>query len=142
MINQEPGANQNEKPTAGYRGGLVYRQEYGYKLITMTVSLYTNEQSKVVSHAYDLDITEEAEHIPSGPPLAAVDLYHFPVTDDTVITLTITSQEQKQQARYTIHSTGIEEDSPFLWLDIVRSPESISDQSFQPYHDLEIYFEA
>jgi len=33
--------NQNEKPAAGYRGSLVYQQEYSYKLITLMVGLRT-----------------------------------------------------------------------------------------------------
>ena len=90
MSNQEPGADQNEKPATGYRGALFYRQEYGYKLITMTIILYIpDEQSCVVSRVYDLDITEEAKYILATLPLAAVDVYHFPVTDGTDIKLTI-----------------------------------------------------
>ena len=66
--------SQNEKSTAGYRGRLVYQQEYGYKLITMTISLHTpDERSIVTTRGYDLTITEEAEHIPSGPPFTTLD---------------------------------------------------------------------
>jgi hypothetical protein len=126
--------NQNEKPATGYRGGLVYRQEYGYKLITMTISLRTHdEHSRVVSCASGLDITEEAEHIPSIAPLAAVDLYHFAATDGTEILLTIKSQAGEHQARYTVQPDGVQEDSPFLWLDLVRSSESIP--RLLPNHD-------
>jgi len=107
------------------------------------VSLHTpDEQSHVVTHAYDLDIREEAEHLPARPPLAAVDVYHFPATDGTEITLTIKSQEQERQAHYTIHDTGVTEDSAFLRLDIIQSNESINDPTFQPYPDLENHFEV
>jgi hypothetical protein len=95
MPNQESPIKQSERPGADYRGALVYRQEYGFKFITMTVSLRNlDEQSRVVSRAHDLDILEEAEHIPSSSPLlTAVDVYRFPVTDGTKIELTISSQE-------------------------------------------------
>jgi hypothetical protein len=127
MPNQEP-QNQSERPGADYRGALVYRQEHGYKFITMTVSIRSlDEQSRVVSRAADLDIVEEAEHIPSGSPLlSAVDVYHFPVTDETRIELTIISKAGERQAHYTVHAAGVEEDSSSpLWLDIVKSSESI-----------------
>ncbi|MBO0780053.1 MAG: hypothetical protein J2P37_14615 [Ktedonobacteraceae bacterium] len=138
MTNQEPRSSQNEKSTEGYRGALVYHQGYGYKLITMMVNLRTpDEQSRVVSYAHDLDIREEAEHIPSAPPLATVDVYHFMVTDDTTITLTIKSQTAGYQARYTVHPHGIEENSPFLWLDIIRSGDSVRDTKAQPSLDLD-----
>src|SRR5947209_5033336 len=115
---EEARINQNEKTTAGCRGKLVYQQEYSYKLITITISLHTpDEQSIVTTRGYDLTITEEAEHIPSGSPLTAVDLYQFPVTDGMEIMLTIKNQAEEHQARYTVHSAGVEEHSPFLWLD-------------------------
>jgi hypothetical protein len=66
-----------------YRGGFVYTQEYGYKTVTMTISVAPNEQSHVISHAHILPVTKEAEH------LQGVDLYHFAVTDGTQIQLTI-----------------------------------------------------
>ncbi len=107
-----------------YRGALVYRQEYGYKLITMMVNLLApDEQSFVVSHTYDLDVVEEAEHIPSSS-LTDVDVYHFAVTDGTEIELTIRDRKVMYTARYAVVSTGIEEHSSFLWLDIVASSES------------------
>lgn len=139
MTNHEPQTNQSKKPAAGYRGGFVYRQEYGYKLITMTISLHTpDKQSIVTTRAYGLDITEEAEHIPSGLPLAAVDLYHFAVTDGTKILLTIKSQAGEQQAHYTVQPNGIEENSPSLSLDLVRSSESVRTSKTPAYHDLDL----
>jgi hypothetical protein len=136
MPNQEPQITYGERPGADYRGALVYRQERGFKLITMTVSIRTlDEQSRVVSRSLDIDILEEAEHIPSGSQsLTAVDVYHFPVTDGTKIELTISSQTGERQAHYTVHSTGVEEDSPSpLWLDIVKSSESIKEHDVQSY---------
>jgi hypothetical protein len=67
MTNQQVAINQCQKPIEGYRGALVYRQEYGYKLITMMIDLRTpDERSRVTSWTYDLDIPEEAEHLPEG----------------------------------------------------------------------------
>jgi len=41
MENQRVVINQSQKPIGGYWGVLVYRQEYGYKLITMMIDLRT-----------------------------------------------------------------------------------------------------
>ena len=50
MIYQQLAVNQGQKLVEGYRGALVYRQEYGYKLITMMIDLYTpDERSCVIS---------------------------------------------------------------------------------------------
>jgi hypothetical protein len=118
--------SRNEKPAAGYRGSFVYQQEYGYMLITLMIHLHTpDEQSIVCTRASGLDIREEAEHLPSGSPLAAIDLYHFAATDGTEIFVTIKGHAGEQQARYLIHADAIEEDSPFLWLTLVRSSESV-----------------
>ena len=68
-----------------YRGALIYRQEDGYTLITMTVSVAPDEHSQVITYANNLPVREEAEH------LLGVDLYHFAVTNSTWIQLTITS---------------------------------------------------
>src|SRR6266568_2982477 len=88
MTNQQLAINQRQKPIEGYRGTLVYRQEYGYKLITMMIDLCTpDERSRVTSWAYDCDIPEEAAYLPTGSPLSAVDLYHFPATDGMEIEL-------------------------------------------------------
>lgn len=136
MPNQDLPIGQSERPGADYRGALVYRQEHGYTLITMLVSIRSlDEQSHIVSRALDIDIMEEAEHIPSGSALfTAVDVYHFPATDGMKIELTISSPAGKHQAHYTVHATGVEEDSPSpLWLDIVRSSESTGEHEVQPY---------
>jgi hypothetical protein len=114
MTDQQVASNQRQKSIEGYRGVLIYRQEYGYKLITMTVDLHTpDERSRVTSWAHDLDIPEEAEHLPIGSPLAAVDLYHFLATDGMEIELTIKCQGGEYTARYIVHATGIEERSSF-----------------------------
>ncbi len=143
MANQGPQINQSEKPTKDYRGSLVYRQEYGYKLITMSISIRTfGEQSRVISHAYDLDVEEEVEHFPSlSPFFTAVDVYHFPVTDGTNIELIISSHGGEHQARYTVHPTRVEEDSLYLWLDIVKSSESVEEHNIQPYHNSDCSFD-
>ncbi len=122
MINQQGAINQRQKPIERYRGALIYKQEYGYKLITMVIDLRTpDERSRVTSWTYDLDIPEEAEHLPAGSQLAAVDLYHFPATDGMEIELTIRSQAGEYIARYSVDATGIEEHSSFLWLDVVKA---------------------
>ncbi len=122
MLHQE---TTTEKRIVGYRGALVYRQEYGYKLLTLMIDLRTpDEQSRVVSRLGEIDLVEEAEHIPACLPLAAIDVYHFAVIDGTEIELTIRDQEVMYTARYTVVPTGIEEHPSFLWLDIVASSES------------------
>jgi hypothetical protein len=138
MTYQQSTSSQNEKPVEGYRGTLVYQQEYGYKFITIIIDLRTpDEQSMVRTRAYDLDITEEADHIPSTyPPLAAIDVYDFPAVDGTEIMLTVKSQTGERRARYTIHPDGVEEHSSFLWLSITRSSESVRDIKAQPLDEL------
>jgi hypothetical protein len=102
-----------------YRGGLVYTQEYGYKTVTMTISVAPDERSHVISHAYHLPVTEEAEHV------QAVDLYHFAVTDGTQIQLTLETPAGNKEAWYTVcPDTIVAEHSP-IDLDIVRSDDSI-----------------
>ena len=125
MTNQQRTINQSQKPVEGYRGMLVYHQEYGYKLITMIVGLLTpNEQSTVTTYDCGFTFTEEAEHIPSGPLLAAVDFYHFAVTEGTEIELTMRSPWGEDHAHYLVSPTDIQEHSPFLWLDVVKSSQS------------------
>jgi hypothetical protein len=138
MTYHQSASSRNEKTLEGYRGTLVYQQEYGYKFITMLISLRTpDEQSIVSTHAFDLDITEEADHIPSTcPPLAAIDVYDFPAVDGTEIMLTVKGQAGERRARYTIHPAGVEEHSSFLWLDIIRSDESVRDVQSQPLEEL------
>ena len=115
MTNQQGAFNQSQKSIERYRGALIYRQEYRYKLVTMMINLRTpDERSSVTSRVYDLDIPEEAEHLPAGSPLAAIDLYHFPVTDGMEIKLTIRSQAGTDTACYIVKTTGVEEHSSFL----------------------------
>lgn len=82
-INQEP---------EDYRGGLIYTQEYGYKMVIMIVNVAPDEQSQVISRAYDIPLSEEAEH------LQGVDLYSFAVTDETQIQLTINTPAESKEA--------------------------------------------
>jgi hypothetical protein len=147
MVDQE-GTKQNTETTKDHRGGLIYQQEHGYKLITMIVWLRTpDEQSHVVSREENMDFTEKANYIPSGQPLslsylhiAAIDMYHFSAIDGTEIELTISfpSGERQLQAHYTVHANGIEEDSPSIQLDIVRSGESIGDYHIQTHQEYDI----
>ncbi len=126
MGNQREAINQSQKPIEGYRRVLIYRQEYGYKLITVIIDLRTpDERSYVTSWAYGFDIPEEAEHLPVGSPLAAVDLYHFLATDGMEIELTIRSRAGEYKARYIVDDTGIEEHSSFLWLDVMKAREGV-----------------
>jgi hypothetical protein len=134
MVNQGP----------QYRGRLIYTQEYGYKLVTMKVKLSTDERSEIIIHCHYLDIREEAEHHYPFPPHNpdAMDVYSFPVADENEITLTITSQDgDEHQAHYTVHENGVDEDSQFFFLDIVRSRDGTDKHRFQPHHDLDIDFE-
>ncbi len=74
MTNQQGAFSQSQKSIERYRGALIYRQEYGYKLATIMIDLRTpDERNNVTSRVYDLDILEEAEYLPAGSPLAAVD---------------------------------------------------------------------
>lgn len=126
MTNQPLEINKRQKPIEGHRGTLVYRQEYGYKLITMMIDLRTpDERSRVTTWAYDFDIPEEAERLPTGSPLAAVDLYRFPATNGMEIELTIRSRHGEYAARYIVDGTGIEEHSSFLWLDVMRARDRL-----------------
>jgi hypothetical protein len=148
MTDEKLRTNQNIK-YLDHRGGLVYRQEHGYKLITMMVWLRTpDEQSCVVSRVGDLDIIEEADHIPSDSPLIslyprleAIDVYHFAVADGTEIELTIKDQSGERQVRYTVQAPGVlEEDSPSFQLDIVRSSESVRDHHIQTSQEHDVPF--
>ncbi len=125
MTNQGLKRSQRTKLTARYRGGFICRQEYGYKLITMIVNLLTPEgQSIATTCDCGFTFTEEAKHIPLGPPLTAVDLYHFAVTDGTEIELIIQSPREEYQTYYIVSLTDTQEDAPFLWLDIITSHSS------------------
>ena len=121
MASQRLGRSQSTKPTMGYRGRFMCRQQYGYKLITMVVNLLTpDEQSIVTTCDCGFTFAEEPEHIPSNSPLIAIDLYHFAVTDETEIALTIRSSQGEYCACYTVCPTGIQEYSPFFWLDVMK----------------------
>jgi hypothetical protein len=133
MTNHQGAVNQSQKPIEGHRGALIYRQEYGYKLITMMIDLHTSdERSSVTSRVYDLDIPEEAEYLPAGSPLAAIDLYHFPVIDGTEIELTIRSQVGTDTARYIVDATSIKEHSSFLWLDVMKARDGLRESLTPP----------
>lgn len=108
MIDQELQTNLEKEPL--YRGVLVYRNEYGYRLLTLMVDLYTpDEQSCVTSSLGEVELVEEVDCLPSCLPLAGIDIYHFAVVEGTEITLTITDHAEEHQARYTIHANGVEE---------------------------------
>jgi len=124
MITQKLGIAQGQKSTSQYRGTLVYRQECGYKLVTMLVDLQTcDEQSCVITRLGDFDLEERAEHIPASIPLIAIDFYNFPATDGTEIELTIQSQGKKQTARFIVDANGIQKQPSFLWLDVLKAGE-------------------
>jgi hypothetical protein len=134
MTDQQGAFNQSQKSIERYRGALIYRQEYGYKLVTMMVDLRTpDERSSVTSRVYDLDIPEEAEHLPAGSPLAAIDLYRFPVTDGMEIKLTIRSQAGTDTACYIVKTTGVEEHSSFLWLDVIKARDGLRERHTPPF---------
>src|SRR5260370_29105332 len=140
MTNQQVAINQRQKHIERCRGALIYKQEYGYKLITMMIDLRTpDERSRVTSWVYDFDILEEAEHLSAGSPLAAVDLYRFPVTDGMEIDLTISSQEGEYTARNLVTATCVEEHSSFLWLDVIRARDSLREhQTLLPDQDHDV----
>jgi len=103
-----------------YRGALVYRQEYGYKLVTMIISVAPDEQSYVTTLAHHMLLAEKAEH------LRGVDLYHFAVTDGTLIQLAIKMPAgRSKEAWYTIASDEVIVHCFPFRLDIVRSEESM-----------------
>jgi hypothetical protein len=117
MINQELTGIYQEPED--YRGSLVYTQKYGYKTVTMMIRIAPNERSHITSHAYNLPLTEEAEH------LQGIDLYHFTVTDGAQIQLTIDTSTGSKEAWYTVRpDTLVAEHSP-IEMDIVRSDESV-----------------
>ncbi len=102
-----------------YRGSIIYTQEYSYKTVTMTISIAPNEQSHVTSHAHNLLVTEEVEH------LQGVDLYHFAVTDETQVQLTIETSEGKKEAWYMVHPDDIIAEPSPVEMTLVRSEESV-----------------
>lgn len=130
MTSQQLGTTQNQKSVTEYRGSLVYRQEYGYKLITMLIDLCTcDEESSVLTRLDDFDLAERAEHIPASVPLIGIDFYHFPATDGTEIELTIKRQGKEYTARFLVEANGIQKQPSFLWLDIIKSSESAQIQN-------------
>src|SRR5215467_2327832 len=103
-------ADVNHQEPNDYRGALVYRQEDGYKMVTMTVSVGPNEQSHVTSHAYNLPVSEEVEH------LQKTDVYSFPATDGTRIQLTIDTTKGTEEAWYSVNRDDVlADDSPLLY---------------------------
>lgn len=98
-----------------YRGTLVYIQEYGYKLVTMTIGVASNEQSHVTSHVYNLPLSEDAEH------LQGIDLYQFSVTDGTQIQLTIDTPTGSKEAWYTVQPDDIVAERSPIKITIVHS---------------------
>jgi hypothetical protein len=125
MTNQGLRRSQRSKPAARYRGGFICRQKYEFKLITMIVSLLTSdEQSIVTTCDCGFTFTEEAKHILLGSPWAAVDLYHFAVTDGTEIELMVRGPQGEYRARYIVSPTDRQEHAPFLWLDLVKSHQN------------------
>ena len=135
MTNQQGAFNQSQKSIERYRGALIYRQEYRYKLVTMMIDLRTpDERSSVTSRVYDLDIPEEAEYLPAGSPLAALDLYHFPATDGMKIKLTIRSQAGTDRACYIVKTTCVEEYSSFLWLDVIKACDRLRERHTRPFN--------
>ncbi len=91
---------------------------YGYKMVTITISVAPNEQSHVTSHAYDLPVSEEAEYLPG------VDLYHFAVTDETLTQLTIETPAGSKEAWYTVHPDDVVAEPSPVEMTLVRSEES------------------
>ncbi len=96
-----------------YRGSLVYTQEYGYMLVTMTITVAAHEQSHVTSIAEDIAVQEDAER------LIGIDLYHFTVTDGTRIQLTIDTPAGTQEAHYIVYHDTITLTSSHFWTDIL-----------------------
>jgi hypothetical protein len=134
MINQETQINQSE--SEGYRGVLVYREGYGYKILSLIIDLYApDERSYVVSRLGEIGLVEEAEHLPACIPLAAIEVYNFLVTDGTEITLTVKSRQAGvRQARYTIHSDRVEVHSSLLKVYVIKAK---GDMRASHFHSME-----
>lgn len=98
-----------------YRGALVYQQEDGYLWITITVSIALGETSQVITHAYNLPISEEAEHLPG------LDVYHFAVSPGTLIQLAIVSETQTTDVWYSVTRNTVIACVSSLALDLIRS---------------------
>lgn len=103
-----------------YRGGLVYRQEDGYMMITIMVNVAPGETSHVITHAYNLPILEDVEHLPG------LDVYHFATSYNTLIELVLVSEAGTKKAWFVVTSRSVFAFSSPLSLDIVRSSESIA----------------
>ena len=102
-----------------------------------------DERSSVTSRVYDLDIPEEAERLPAGSQLATIDLYRFPATDDMEIKLTIRSQAGTDTACYIVKTTGVEEHSSFLWLDVIKARDGLRERHAPPFNqDYDVRSEA
>lgn len=103
-----------------YRGGLVYRQERGYMTITIMVNVAPGETSRVITHAYNLPVEEEAEHLPG------LDVYHFAASYNTLIELALVSEAGIQKAWYIVTSSTVFAFVSAIEISIVRSSESIT----------------
>ncbi|MBV9228521.1 MAG: hypothetical protein JOZ18_04340 [Chloroflexi bacterium] len=102
-----------------YRGSIVYTQEYEHKTVTMMISVAPDEHCHVTSHAHNLPVSEEAEH------LQGVDLYHFAVTDGTQIQLTIETPAGSTEAWYIVAPDEIVMQRSSIEMDTVCSDESV-----------------
>jgi hypothetical protein len=122
---QEPRVNQSQAAEC-YRGVLICREGYGYKILSLMIDLYTpDERSYVVNRLGEIGIVEDPEHLPSCLPLAAMEVYHFLVTDGTEITLTIKGRAGVRQAYYTIHSDRVEVHSSLLKVYVIKGGGSV-----------------
>lgn len=88
-------------------------------IITIMVSVAQGEHSQIITHAYNLPITEDAEH------LAGLDVYHFATSFNTLIQLAIVSQTGAKKAWYIVTQRTVFSFVSSLSIDIVRSSESI-----------------
>jgi hypothetical protein len=126
MTKQASRSDQKQKPIDRYRGVLIYKQEPGYKMITMMIDLHTpDEQSHITIWLRDLDTLEYRKPLHVDALHTAFDLYHFRIANDADIELLIKHQEGVCEAYYTVGATGIEEYSSFLWLDVVNVRDRI-----------------
>ena len=68
MTNHQGAVNQGQKPIEGYRGALIYRQEYGYMLITMMIDLRTPDERSNVTP----DVITIGKAFGAGFPISGV----------------------------------------------------------------------
>ena len=101
------------------RGVLVYRQEDGYMMITITISVTPDEYCQVISHAFGLPIEEEAEHLPG------LDVYHFVVSCGTKVELSVALPMGVEEVGYRVSRHTVLRVASSLYLSIVRSNGSV-----------------